>query len=420
MSYLFLLAYLFCTIIRPQDWVPGLYGVPLISVLALGCLMFLLIERLATKAFEFIDVPQNWFMFFLFGSVLMSHVANTYFMGLVNAFKDFLVIFLLFLIVQHGINNELKFKFAVWFLVGATIVLVPQGIYQLQNGYGWAGQPITYGYTVDDLRINWVGIFNDPNDLALLFVVAVGILIAFIFCSSNYLQKLFIIPFLGLLFYGIYLTNSRGGILALMATTFFFFVRKTRKFLIGGVVGGAAAAAIFVFGPSRMEMLSTADASAYNRIEIWYQGIVMLKTHPLFGVGYNMFTDALPKTAHNSYVLAAAELGLVGLFFWMALIYVSLKQLSIVQLKMGNNSLATYAYGLQAGLVGFCSAAFFLSRTYIIIPYMLFALSGSLFYIAKGKNPDIDFKLIRRDYFRIGWMTIGILGITYTVLKIGL
>jgi len=203
-----------------------------------------------------------------------------------------------------------------------------------------------------------------------------------------------------------------------MATIFFFFVKKTRKFVLGGIIGGGFAAAVFALGPSRLGLISISEASAYSRVELWYQGIMMIKSNPLFGVGFNMYMNDLPQTAHNSYILAAAELGFVGLFFWMALIYCSYKGLSIVQDK--SIELRPYAYGLQSGLIGFCSAAFFLSRTYVIIPYMLFALSGSLFHIAKQKNKDLVLKLTSRDYWNIGYLSIGVILLAYVVLKWGL
>ena len=37
----------------------------------------------------------------------------------------------------------------------------------------------------------------------------------------------------------------------------------------------------------------------------------MLKSHPLFGVGFGNFADYSDHTAHNSIVVCAAELGLV-------------------------------------------------------------------------------------------------------------
>jgi hypothetical protein len=49
---------------------------------------------------------------------------------------------------------------------------------QIRDGFGWAGQlPVIQGGKLTPLitRITWVGIFGDPNDMALTFVIALGI-----------------------------------------------------------------------------------------------------------------------------------------------------------------------------------------------------------------------------------------------------
>lgn len=49
----------------------------------------------------------------------------------------------------------------------------------------------------------------------------------------------------------------------------------------------------------------------------WGTGLMLIRTHPIFGVGYERFTEFNDITAHNSVVVCSAELGFVGLFFWI-------------------------------------------------------------------------------------------------------
>jgi putative inorganic carbon (HCO3(-)) transporter len=198
----------------------------------------------------------------------------------------------------------------------------------------------------------------------------------------------------------------------------FYFTKRTRKFVLGGVIGFILAAVAVAFGPSRMAMLSVEEASAYNRMDLWYQGMQMLKHNPLFGVGYNMFQDQLAQTAHNSFVLAAAELGFFGLFFFVGLLYVSFKELSLVQ--KSDVALKSYALGIQSALVGFSAAAFFLSRTYIILPYMFFALAGALFFIARQRNKKIAFNFAMKDARNTAVLCLGVLLLVVIATKIGL
>lgn len=421
MSFLLFLCYIFCIFIRPQDWVPGFYGKPLIYIFSLATIGLLLIEQASQRKLGLAKVPQNKLIFGLYFTIVMSHVANTYLGGAIFSLKSFLSIFIMFFLMLNVLNTETRFKTAIWFIIFLVVSLVAQGVYQLEHGYGWAGQvpTVTGGkFTELTLRINWIGIFHDPNDLALIFVIAAGLLMTFFIGRTSYFLRLFSLFLLCILLYGLWLTNSRGGLLSLMATVYFFFIRRTRKFVLGGIIGGILAFVALLYGPSRVSNISISEASAYGRVELWYQGIVMLKTHPLFGVGYEMFTDSLPQTAHNSYILAGAELGFIGLFFWMALIYSSYKGLMIIQ----NNvpKLYNYALGLQSSLVGFCAAAFFLSRTYVIIPYLLFALSGSLMHVASQRNPELNFDFTKKDFKITCWLSIGIILLSYVVIKVGL
>ena len=56
--------------------------------------------------------------------------------------------------------------------------------------------------------------------------------------------------------------------------------------------------------------ISSKEQSAAERIEAWSVGLELLKWRPLFGAGYGNFTDHHHLTAHNSFVLCFAELGL--------------------------------------------------------------------------------------------------------------
>jgi putative inorganic carbon (HCO3(-)) transporter len=418
MSFIALLLYFFCTFIRPQDWVAGFFEMPVINILANTTLGLVILEKLATRKFEIVKVPQNWLLLGFYFSILFSHIPHTYFEGLQLSFWAFLPIFILFYIILNAINTELKLKISLWFIVLMVLILVPQGVYQLQHGYGWGGQEITFDPDRKEYRINWIGIFNDPNDLALIFVVAFGIVISFVFGKSNFLAKVVNVFFSIVLFYGIFLTNSRGGLLALLATIYFFFVRITRKFTVGGIIGGVATAAIFAVGPSRIGIINTSEDSANSRIELWYEGVQMFKSNPIFGVGHGMFMDQVAQTAHNSFVLVFSELGFVGFFFWVGLIYASFKCLSYVQ--DNDERLKTYSIGLQSSLVGFCAAAFFLSRAYMILPYLLFAFSGAMAGIVQQKRQDQGVQFTKKDARNVFFICVGIFIAVMILIKVGI
>ena len=417
MAFFCLLLYIITIYLRPAEWIPMFYGMQLIDILSISAFLFWLLDFMIKKKTDSLKAPQNMLMLGLFLAFLLSHVAHTYFAGLTATFTEFSKVVILYFLFVLIIDSEKKFKITIFLIVFLTFLLAIQGIQQFNTGYGWAGQPMVMDNTANAGRITWISIFGDPNDLGLTLVIAIGILIAFLFGKVKFITRIFIIPILGYILYALYLTNSRGAFLSLMAVVFFYFVRRTKKFLLGGIIGALFVFLIFAFGPSRMALMSTDEASAYNRADAWYYGIQLTKHNPIFGVGYRMFQEDFPMTAHNSFVLVMAEAGLLGLFLWVGLFYSSLKGLALVE--KNNERLKNYSYGLQSALVGFGAAAFFLSRLYIILPYMLFALSASLANISPlpaGVKAGVSGKDIRN----IGLACIGVIGLVYVIIKIAL
>ncbi|MBU0467604.1 MAG: O-antigen ligase family protein [Candidatus Omnitrophica bacterium] len=417
MSFLFLFLFIVFTFLRPQEWVPGMIGWTVIDVFAVLALVGLLFERMATKQKVFAAVPQNKLILLFFGSILMSHVAHTYFWGLRFSFFSFLPVLILFYLTLNGLDTEKKFKIIFWLIIIMNMILVKQGYDQFNNFYGWAGQPITIDRGPAGVvhRINWIGILGDPNDQALSFVVAFGFLLPFVIGKSGIMTRIFSCAGSGWLLYGVYLTNSRGGILAVLATIFFFFVRKTRKFLLGGIIGGVFGAGFLVFAPSRMSELSSSSGSGSSRLDLWYGGIQLFKQNPIFGRGYGMFMEQLPQVAHNSFVQAAAELGIVGLFLWIAILYSAIKGCWIVQDKC--KAMESYAIALQSSIVGFSAAAFFLTRTYNILLFILIALSGSLMHVYWEKDSTVKYDLTKKDLRNILIISIFSLFAVYCFIR---
>lgn len=409
MSFILLLLYISAIYIRPQEWVAVVYAWPLIDILAILTAVSLLFKISQTRKL-LLATPQCLLLFGFLASIVLSHLSHTYFWGAYNSFIEFSKHVIMFLLFINVLDSEKKLKISLWFIVILTVVLAIQGMYQFQHGFGWAGQPLTKSG-----RITWIGVFNDANDLALALVMAIGFLLAFVFGKIKILYRIISFSLCALLLYSVYLTNSRGGYMALAGTILFFFLRKFKNKLIGIPIGVVLVLILFTLGPSRLSMISSSEASAYGRIDAWYEGMQMLKSSPLFGVGYGMFTDQFLRTAHNSYVLVAAEEGLVGLFFWIALIYSCFKGLAI--LKKKSPKLINYAAGIEASLFGFLSASFFLSRSYQAILYVMLALASAFMYTFLKKE---DYNFNFKDMKLAGVLSLTILFVAWITMRISL
>jgi putative inorganic carbon (HCO3(-)) transporter len=125
-----------------------------------------------------------------------------------------------------------------------------------------------------------------------------------------------------------------------------------------------------------------------DRLSLWSDGMAYIKSSPLWGIGIRGYTERsyLSMSAHNSYLLCAAELGMVGYFLWMSMIVVTLIQISRVPKVVGasNPVLARWAVALRLSLGVYLYTSFFLSRTYDLPLFLLLGMSGAVIAAAGG------------------------------------
>ena len=164
----------------------------------------------------------------------------------------------------------------------------------------------------------------------------------------------------------------------------------TRSTLLLGIGALLAKAVNFTGGRS----ISDAGESAAHRIDYWNLGLHLTASHPLFGVGFGNFHNlnvSTGQTAHNTFMLCAAELGLVGLFLFTSLLVFSLQSVSeAVETNGDAPDVRGLATGLRAAFAGFLTCAWFLSRLYDPLLYILLGLclaSGYAAGRAQSKGP---------------------------------
>jgi len=114
----------------------------------------------------------------------------------------------------------------------------------------------------------------------------------------------------------------------------------------------------------------------------------MFKANPLFGVGYGMFSEhSYSRACHNSFINCYAELGFVGYFFWIGLLYTVIYGLwkvndCFVRENMQNvNSLLPFGNAILASIIGYLTSGLLLSRTYVLPLYILLALGAKTSYM---------------------------------------
>jgi O-antigen ligase len=286
---------------------------------------------------------------------------------------------LIFLIFWLVIDSTRKLRGVLTLTVFLVAILAIQGIYMKQNGVGWAGQPM---YWED--RIRWVGLWDGANVLSLLFVSTVPFVLEMIFGPWKLLSKLFGLCTGGLILIGMYLAASRGAWVALGVVFLVYFKRRLGR--VGLVLAALAIAGIIAFGPSRLMHGSESDkSSSAHRIDMWAEGIDMLKGNPVLGIGKGQFRSYTHMLiAHNTFVQNMGETGMVGLFIWVALAYSCFQNLGMA-LRHENQlsvSLVSVTRAVLVSFIAYMTASLFISTDFEPF-YILIALSSAVLTIAR-------------------------------------
>jgi O-Antigen ligase len=263
-------------------------------------------------------------------------------------------------------------------------------------------------------RVRWRGQLDDPNEVAVLIGATVPFLAMFAMKRKkapkegdggedptdgkrNPLTVLIVLGVLGLGLWAMVHTQSRGGQLVLGTVVLMIFVRR---FGWWSVVGAVAVTLPIVLLSWREG--DAAESSSAERAEILNEGLLMLKGHPILGVGIGQFSNENPinLAAHNSYLLVSAETGVLGYILWCGLIWMSVKIPLAVALHPPDEIdplLVRFADALAASIIGMLVGVFFLSFVYKSIFFVWLGLSGALYGAVRHQAPDFRVKLTGRD-----------------------
>ena len=238
----------------------------------------------------------------------------------------------------------------------------------------------------DEFRVMNKGLFGDPNDLALTLIAILPFTIALRRRASPVRNVLLVWLPVAVIIYGIYVTRSRGGVLAL-ACVLGLLVRHRLGNSLSLATAGIAVVGLMGAGFVGSRSMSM-DQSAEGRVEMWSAGLQNLKGSPVWGIGFSNFDGVNVKAAHSAYVQCFAELGIVGYVLWLALMMVTLDDLRQIHAtaQAEDADLKLWGRAVQVSLIGFLIGAIFLSRAYDVQLFILLGLGTAIGDVARRRG----------------------------------
>jgi O-antigen ligase len=406
MLYGCLLLYITVIYIRPAEIFPSWATFPFVDVLSV-ITAIIAVFSVGAKPRALLNVPHDKLILAFWALITLSGV-TVWFWLMYEGWLQFMPVIFCYFLIRLAVQTKRQLTGLVYLLIFMNVFLAVNGIVQYHTGIGLGEVPMTLD------RIYGTGIFNDPNDLGMTFVMAVPFVMMLIGRRDTGIAlRLLFVLVLGILLVALYYTNSRGAVVGLSAAMIcysFLNFRRARAWFVAPILLGIIAVA----APSRAGEIGFEESSAQTRIQSWAEGWAMLKSNPAIGVGYNQYTEYTSSVAHNSFVHTFAELGLaggacfVGMFYWF---FKGLKS------KPGEpREFRAWKSAMTTSGVGTLACVWFLSRQYVPPLYIMLALgaSGALLYNIVDGNA---IRTRRRDVVNIGALTIFFVLLVYFSIR---
>ena len=380
MGFILVCLYVAILLVRPQEWYEPVKGYELVNIVAIPTVLVAFIEQSKSRTGSFLLRSRfSQVMLGLFACVLLSQLSKLRLQGAIDAVREFGKIVILFYLVAILVNTPRRLKMMMWVIIGCSMLLAYHTYQQVQTGHGF-GNIEPYGsFDTGDFRVIGSGIFSDPNDFAMLYIMAMPFVFGLVAGGAAIASKLLLICSLPPMVYVLWYTKSRGGVIGFCAMFLAYSWLSAKSLMVRLLLVVALLCAIVVFGPERARG-AYVEGSASGRVMAWGYGIQMLKDNPLFGFGYMRWLEYSTMAAHNSAVNCFAEIGLIGYVCWFTLCLIVVKSVFRIARATGQVDLRTrrLASGLFAAQVGYLTAAFFLTRTYNPVLFFLLGMGVGL------------------------------------------
>ena len=446
-----LVAILVVDYLKPQEYFEVLARVPLLHIgAALAMLGFVVDLRLGLTRLRAAPHLALTLLFFAWCVVTLGVRARQQ----LPYASPLLIPLAIYLLVSHAVQSFRMLQVLCGVLLAVCLALAAFGIHQGLAPYGChrgvvAGNELHFVFdgrpcTVEDRRqcefdgaepgadyrcervgllgtssvqgrVRYRGTLEDPNELALALGIALPFAFALYDRKRSAPRLLLVAIAAGTIGLCTIYTQSRGGQLVFLAVLAVYFVKGIGAWR-GAAVGALLALPLLLFGGR-----TGAEDSTLERTECWSVGLHLLAGSPGFGVGCGQFIEHHYLTAHNSYVLAAAELGVVGVLLWTAIVYVAIK-IPVQALRAEVAPAArTWALALLASMAGLVVGVLFLSYVYKDVLWVYLGLSGALYHAIRRHDPGFEVTFRLPDLAFVALADAGLLLAlaAYTSVKVG-
>ncbi len=344
-------------------------------VVALAAIFMLVVELgQSHRRFYFLG-PQGFLLVAFLGVAFVSSFDAMWARLAFDRTSDIGKILLIYVLLENAVTSEDRLRKVMLAMVAGGVIPSLGVIYNY-----------AHGILIEHTRAAWKGLFGNPNEAAYGLIVLVPIAVA-LASKARFVTRVALFGALGTYLIAIFLTFSRGGLLALLAVFALIGWRQKSTAIRAVIVAGLILAVSFAgvhWGRSQGFTDISQDTTYMQRIATIKAGIAMFEAKPLFGVGPGCSIVAYPLyvpiaahcgcqsqlVIHNSFVQVLSEVGIFGFAVFMLFLGYSILDAR----KLQKGPLANEAVALEIALWGFVICSLSGGFTYTWWPYILIGL----------------------------------------------
>ncbi|WP_066890653.1 O-antigen ligase family protein [Clostridium nigeriense] len=209
---------------------------------------------------------------------------------------------------------------------------------------------------------------ENPNNLGAYTILSIFIVLLLFLSEKNKRKKLLLFFSLIILSVNIILSQSRNALIMLFLGALLVAIIYDKRVLIFSIL---LPVILFIIPQSRYRIMDIFNPDQNSsRFKIWKSAVLMIKDNPYFGVGYDNFAVKYPNYIyhnpdlmvhgsykalhpHNIFLKFQSELGILGSFFFILFIIITLLTLYKYINCSKNNNIKTILIGIAISFICF-------------------------------------------------------------------
>lgn len=295
---------------------------------ALGAIagMALLVTGVVRKRLTWPPRAARWWLAFVLWCVLTTAWALQPQLS-VHKIPTAIALVLLYLVCACWRVADNEFSFLTVLIIAGGCAAACYVVFQFASGISFVGQ---YGATGRATMLGG-GQETNPNTLGTDLLLPFSLAVAWCVSARRWLTAGLALGAVGIIAYGVFLTMSRSALLAIALVLIIFLARLGINRRLLTMLALCSLIMVAVPGSFFSRVRTAASDAGSGRLDIWAAGAETLKHYGLIGAGLDNFPTAysnyagyaaifrgFDRGAHNMYLEAGVELGVLGVFLMAA------------------------------------------------------------------------------------------------------